>query len=253
MTERLSHELASLLAEEDGGSDRVEARDLLRARLARTIAEGLTQQRSREHGRDGETGTIDQARIAAYLDRSVPPAERDAIGAKLANDPVLRSEVASAVLLLDGLKAQPEATPAGLVTRAAAILAPRGPLGQQASATWRAPIAIWSRRPAVWSGLAAILLVAALTPAVVSTIRERNEAPSLRDVKGVPVHRGVFPSPEGKAKGQDSPLCDDSGEPAKKLGRRPGEAETSVDRPASDDDPCRPKPAVKDDQKPKRP
>jgi hypothetical protein len=259
MTERLSHELASLLAEDDGSLDRVEARDLLRARLARNISEGLAKG-SREHG-GREASTIEYARLAAYLDCALSPAERAAIAVKLADDPGFRSEVASAVLLLDGLEAQPAAVPAELVARAVGILAAARPVGPRASLAWYAPIAIWSRRPAAWSGLAAVLLVAALTPAVVSMVRERHEAPTLPDAKGVPVNRGVVPSPAGK--GKDARSCDDSSEPAKDLHPRSGEAGTSVDRAAkapgrsaqppsaaSDDDPCRPKPAGEDARRP---
>jgi hypothetical protein len=259
MTERLSHELASLLAEDDGSLDRVEARDLLRARLARNISEGLAKGSPEHGGREA----VEYARVAAYLDCAVSPAERDAIAAKLADDPGFRSEVASAVLLLDGLEAQPAAVPAELVARAVGILTAARPVGPRASVAWFAPIAIWSRRPAAWSGLAAVLLVAALTPAVVSMIRERHEASTLPDVKGVPASRGVVPSPAGKGKDKDTPSCDDSSGPAKDLHPRSGEAGTSVDRAAkapdrsaqppsaaSDDDPCRPKPAGEDARKP---
>ena len=256
MTERLSHELASLLAEDDGSLDRVEARGLLRARLARNISEGLAKG-SREHG-GREACTIEHARVAAYLDCAVSPAERDAIAVKLADDPGFRSEVASAVLLLDGLEARPAAVPAELVARAVGILAAARPVGPRAAVAWFAPIAIWSRRPAAWSGLAAVLLVAALTPAIVSMVREQHEASTLPDAKGVP--RGVVPLSAGK--GKDIRSCDDSSEPAKDLHPRSGEAGTSVDRAAktpgsaqppsaaSDDDPCRPKPAGEDARRP---
>ena len=256
MTERLSHELAFLLAEDDGRLDRGEARDLLRARLARSVYEGLAQG-PREHA-GAEAGMIDHARVAAYLDCSVSRAEREAIAVELAGDPAVRSDMASAVLLLGGIEAQPAAIPKGLLARAAGILAAAQPIGPSASAAWRVPIATWWRRPAAWSGLAAVLLVAALTPAIVSMVRERNEASSVR---GLPVERGVAPSPARKEK--DIRSCDDPGEPAKKLSRRPGEAETSADRgartadrpgepssAAPDDDPCRPKPAIEDDHKP---
>jgi hypothetical protein len=261
MTERLSHELASLLAEDDGSLGRVEARDLLRARLARDISEGLTEGSPEHGGREA----IEYARVAAYLDCAVSPAERDAIAAKLADDPGFRSEVASAVLLLDGLEAKPAAVPAELVARAVGILTAARPVGPRASVAWFAPIAIWSRRPAAWSGLAAVLLVAALTPAIVSMVREQHEAPAptLPDAKGVPASRGVVPSPAGKGQEKDNRSCDDSSGPAKDLRPRSGEPGTSVDRAAKtpgrsaqppsaapDDDPCRPKPAGEDARKP---
>jgi len=243
MTERLSHELASLLAEDAGRSDRVGARGLLRARLARNISEGLGQV-PREHG-VGEAGSIDPARVAAYLDCSVSRAERDAVAVKLAHDPVARSDVASAVRLLDALEAPAEAIPAGLVARAVGILAKTRPIGPQAPAAGHAPIAIWWRHPAAWSAVAAVLLVAVLTPAVVSMVRERNQASTLPDAEGVPPSRGVVPSPAGK--GKDTRSCDDSREPAKDL-----HPERSAQPPSADldDDPCRPKPAGEDARKP---
>jgi hypothetical protein len=251
MTERLSHELASLLAEDDGGLDRGEAQGLLRARLARSISEGLGQV-PREHDL-GEAGTIDRAQVAAYLDCSGSPAERDAIAVRLTHDPVVRAEMAAAVWLLSGVQARPETIPAGLVARAVGILAAARPVGAQVPA--RVPIAIWSRPAATWSALAAVLLVAVSTPAVVSMIRDGNEAPTLPDAKGAPVSRGVVPSPEGK--GKDARSCDDLGEPAKSQHPRSREgAAKAPDRSAQspsaalDDDPCRPKPADEDARKP---
>ncbi len=251
MTERLSHELASLLAEEEGCLDRGEARDLLRARLARSISEALAQGERLRGG--GEAGTIDRARIAAYLDGSMSRTEREAIAAMLADDPVARSDLASALLLLDGIeaKSEPAPAPAGLVARAAGILAPAQPIGPRTTAVRHAPVAIWWRRPAAWSGIAAVLLIAALTPAVVSMVQERNEASSLRDVKGGPTERGIVPSPAGKAKEQNPPSCDGSNERA--VDRAAGTSDRPADPSASDDDPCRPKPAIEGDRKLERP
>src|SRR5262245_11484384 len=184
MTERLSHELASLLAEDDGRSDRLEARGLLRARLARNVSEGLGQV-PRDYDVH-EAGTIDHARTAAYLDCALSRAERDAIAVKLTRDPVVRSDVASAVRLLDTLERQPEAIPAALVTRAVGCLATARPIGPPALVANNRSTAIWSRPAATWSALAAVLLVTLLAPAVVSTLRERNETGVLPDTKGVP-------------------------------------------------------------------
>jgi hypothetical protein len=247
MTERLSHELVSLLAEDDGGLDRVEARGLLRARLARNIAEGLGQAPSERAGE--EAGAIDSGRVAAYLDCSLSRAEWDALAVKLANDPVLRSEVVSAVLLLDGREARTAAVPAEVMARAVGILAPARQVAPLAPSVWHAPLAIWWRRPAAWSGVAAILLVAALTPAVVSMVRDGQ--PGLPNVKGAPVDRGLVPSPAGKVKELNTRLCDDPSDPATKLPRRSIEPGTSGDRssdPSSaipDDEACPPKPATK--------
>jgi hypothetical protein len=240
MTERLSNELASLLAEDDGRSERSEGRGLLRARLARDMSEGLEQD-ARAQG-EREEDVIDRARIAAYLDCSLPPAERDPVAVKLASDPVVRSEMSSALLLLRGLDERTVALPAGLLARAAGILAAAQPVRPQTSAAWRKPVAVWSQRPAAWSALAAVLLVAVLTPAVVSIVQERNAAPNVQDVNGAPV-RGVTPVPAGKDKEQDTRKCETAQEGAAQT------PEPSAKPPSADDDPCRPKPAVKDDRK----
>lgn len=251
MTERLSHELASLLAEDEGCLDRVGARGLLRARLVRDMSEGLAQ--SPPAGSGDEAGMLDRARIAAYLDGSLSRDEREAVAAKLADDPVLRSEVASALLLLEGLEAQAKAAPAALVARAVGILAAAQPIGPRAVALRHAPLAIWWRRPATLSGLAAVLLVAALTPAVVSMVRDRNEDPVLRDVKGSSPNRGVVRSPAGKGSEPDGRSCDRPGERPTDRGVKTPQRPDEPSSAAPDDDPCRPKPLVGDDVKPKRP
>jgi len=194
MTERLSNELASLLAEDDGRSDSDEGRDLLRARLARDMSEGLEQD-ARAQGEREETA-IDRARIAAYLDCALSRAERDQVAAELAGDPVARSDLASTLLLLGDLEGRTAAIPAGLLVRASGILHPSRP---QASAVRSMPLPVWSRRRVAWPALAAILLVAALTPAVVSIVREWNAA-----VQDTPTIRGLVPVPT-----TGIPACDD--------------------------------------------
>jgi len=240
MTERLSNELASLLAEDDGPSDPGEGRGLLCARLARDMSEGLEEGACMRG--EGEEGANDCARIAAYLDCALSRAERDPVAVKLASDPAMRSELASALLLLRGLEARTAALPAGLLARATGILAAAQPIRPRASAAWRKPVAVWWQRPAAWSALAAVVLVAALTPAMVSIVQERNAASNGQDVKGTPV-RGVTPVPAGKGKEQDMRKCETAQEGAAQT------PEPSAKPPSADDDPCRPKPEVKDDHK----
>ena len=62
MIERLSHEPAPALAEDDGRSDRLQALELLRAHLSRTVSEGLGQ-----GSVAAQWGDIDNAEIAAFL------------------------------------------------------------------------------------------------------------------------------------------------------------------------------------------
>ena len=118
MIERLSHEPASALAEDDGRSDRLQTLEVLRAQLSRTISEGLGQ-----GSVAGQWGEIDNAQIAAFLDGSLSRAEWDAVATRLANDPVARAELAAAAALLDEIQAQPATAPAGLMARAAGVLA----------------------------------------------------------------------------------------------------------------------------------
>ena len=118
MIERLSHKPASVLAEDDGRSDRLQALELLRAQLSRTISEGLGQGSVAD-----QCGEIDNAQIAAFLDGSLPRAEWDAVAARLVSDPVARAELAAAAALLDEIEAQPAAAPADLMGRAAGVLA----------------------------------------------------------------------------------------------------------------------------------
>src|SRR5262245_24567352 len=116
MIEGLRHELQSLLADGEDGRDRVEARSLLRACLARNISEGLAHA-AREHERS-EAVPVALAHIAAYLDCSLSQDEWQAVVAKLADDPAVRADVASAVRLLDDLEAPPLVPPKNLLARA---------------------------------------------------------------------------------------------------------------------------------------
>jgi hypothetical protein len=247
MTERLSHELASLLAEDDGRSDRPPARALLRARLARNLSEGLGQG-SRAAGARGE---VDSAEIAAFLDGSMSQRERDTVAARLADNPVARSEMAAAAAMLDEVDARPAAIPAGLVTLAADLLAVAAPGSSRLHSTLGAPI-VWTRRTMVWSGVAAAVLAVVAIPAVMTMVWDG----ATKD--GGPTERGIVATPSGQAKQKDPRSCDDANEAAKTPKQAPDDAVTDRDAgkkatakanqppgatPPDDDDPCRPKPA----------
>ena len=152
MIERLSHEPASALAEDDGRSDRLQTFEVLRAQLSRTISEGLGQ-----GSVAGEWGEIDNAQIAAFLDCSLSRAEWDAVATRLANDPVARAELAAAAALLDEIQAQPATAPAGLMERAAGVLARSEQNHQRVSAAAVTPVARY-RRSIAWSGFALAVL-----------------------------------------------------------------------------------------------
>jgi hypothetical protein len=270
MTERFSHEIASLLADDDGRADRTEARALLRARLAASVSEGLGSAASVQG--ESAASDYDHARVAAFIDRAVSRAEWGAIAARLVDDPAVRSEVASAVSLLDSIEAQPDAMPAGLEAPAAGIFA-RSPDpaadGARLSAAW------WRRSPAQWSTIAAVMLLAVVTPVVVSVILESRVAPE-PGAADAPVGRTIAPPVTDKSSpgpAIDTRSCDDPKRPEASL-QRPGDAKTAADRPGAQapsgsnkdgeqastqspspmpDDPCRPKAAVDDSRAPKRP
>ena len=159
MIERLSHEPAPAPAEDDGRSDRLQALELLRAQLSRTISEGLGQSSVA-----GQWGEIDNAEIAAFLDDSLSRAEREAVATRLASDPVARAELAAAAAMLDEIQAQPATAPADLMGRAADVLAAPEQSHPRVSAVavWRicrkvdpakasAPPRTWTRRESSFS------------------------------------------------------------------------------------------------------
>src|SRR5262245_2626702 len=175
MTERLSQELARLLAEGDGRSDRPESGEMLRARLARDMLEGV------ESRSCANTLKIDCALIAALVDGRLSPGERDSVAARLAEDAVARSDIVSAVALLERIEEQPVKVPTGLAARAVQVLAGHapGPVGPPAIAVVSMPGLAWLRHAPVWSGLA--ILAAVMIPTVVWMGRDWSGPPSSFD------------------------------------------------------------------------
>ena len=91
MAERLCREITLLLAEhDDRPDDPTGVRDLVRARLAISLSEGLG--READVLRHGEAGVDDRARLAAFFDDRLPGPERDRIVAARANDPASRAD-----------------------------------------------------------------------------------------------------------------------------------------------------------------
>jgi hypothetical protein len=237
MIDRLSHEPASERAEDDGRSDRQQALELLRAQLSRTISEGLAQGSAA-----GQWGEIDNAQIAAFLDGSLSRAEWDAVATRLANDPVARAELAAAAALLDEIQAQPATAPAGLMGRAAGVLAVT-------------PVA-WYRRSIAWSGFALAALAVIAVPTVLKMVGDGATIAVKPDDAGDAISRTIVVIPSSPAKKKDTQSCLDANEQARKstpdnLGNdrrteqratgqgaeRPGEA------PTENNDPCGPRPA----------
>jgi hypothetical protein len=245
MIERLSHEPASALAEDDGRSDRLQTLELLRARLSRTISEGLEQ-----GSVAGQWGEIDHAQIAAFLDGSLSRAEWDAVATRLANDPVARAELAAAVALLDEIQAQPATAPADLLGRAAGVLAAPEQNRPRVSAVPVTPVARY-RRSIAWSGFALAVLAVIAVPTVLKMAGDGATIAVKRDDIGDTISRAIVVTPSSPAEKKDAPSCLDVNEQARKStpdnigAARPGEARSK------NNDPCAPKPAGA--AKPERP
>ena len=238
MIERLSHEPAPALAEDDGRSDRLQALELLRAHLSRTVSEGLGQ-----GSVAAQWGEIDNAEIAAFLDGSLSRAEWDAVAARLVNDPVARAELAAAAALLDEIQAQPATAPADLMGRAAGVLAASEQSRPSVSAVPVTPVA-WYRRPIVWPGFALLALAIIAVPAVLKIAGDGTTIAVKPGDPGDTFSRGIVATPD-PAKKKDARSCIDANEHARwsvadaarapaEGARRQGEATTE------NNDPCPP-------------
>src|SRR5205085_2013248 len=106
-------------------------------------------------------------------DGSLTPPERDVFLAGIADDASRRSDLGSAAALLDAIEAEPRAVPAGLVAKAAAVLAPAGtPVAQKVSE--QPQYSWWQGRRLAWASVAGVLVVAAVVPSV--RMIDRNKA-----------------------------------------------------------------------------
>jgi hypothetical protein len=252
MIERLSQEPASVPAEDDDRSDRLQTYELLRAQLSRTISEGLGQGSLAA----GQWGEIDNAQIAAFLDCSLSQAEWDAVAARLANDPVARAELTSAAALLDEIRARPATAPAGLMVRAAGVLAASEQSRSQVSAMAVGPVARY-RRSIAWSGFALAALTVIAIPTVVKLVGDGATIAVKQDDASDAIGRGIVATPSGPTKKKDARSCLDANEQARKstpdnmgsdrgtgtgataeVAEHPGKA-----APTDEDDPCGPRPA----------
>ena len=251
MIERLSHEPASALAEDDGRSDRLQTLELLRAQLSRTISEGLGQ-----GSVAGQWGEIDNAQVAAFLDCSLSRAEWDAVATRLANDPVARAELAAAAALLDEIQAQPATVPAGLMGRAAGVLAASEQNHPRVSAVAVTPVARY-RRSIAWSGFALAVLAMIAVPTVLKMVGDGATIAVKQGGSGDTISRTIVATPSGPTKKKDAQSCIDANAQARKstpdnmgsdrrtVTRATGEgAERPGEAPTENDDPCGPKPAA---------
>jgi len=237
MIERLSHEPAPAPAEDDGRSDRLQALELLRAQLSRTISEGLGQSSVA-----GQWGEIDNAEIAAFLDDSLSRAEREAVATRLASDPVARAELAAAAAMLDEIQAQPATAPADLMGRAADVLAAPEQNHPRASAVAVTPVARY-RRSIAWSGFAVAVLAVIAVPTVLKMVGDGATTAVKQDDPGDTISRTIVVTPSSPTRKKDTRSCVDANEQARKStpdnmgAERPGEALSK------NNEPCAPKPS----------
>jgi len=232
MIERLSHEPAPEPAEDDGRSDRQQTLELLRAQLSRTISEGLGQ-----GSVAGQWGEIDNAQIAAFLDGSLSRAEWDAVATRLANDPVARAELAAAVALLDEIQAQPATVPAGLMERAAGVLAASEQNRPRVSAVAVTPVA-WYRRSMAWSGFALAVLAVIAVPTV---LKMAGDGVTIAVKPDDTISRTIVVTPSSPTKKKDAQSCIDANEQAGKPRATEEVAERPGDTRTENNDPCGPK------------
>jgi hypothetical protein len=264
MAERLCQEVAQFLAEHNGRDDDRRATGLVRARLAVNLAEGLDREVTGPG--DPASAVDDPAHLSAFLDQGLPPSEWNAVVDTLAQDPMRRAEASSAAAFLDDIEGACPPLPAGLETRAAETF------GHLASAEQGRPVgqrrwsALWPPLSVLRPGLAAVVLVAVLTPLALPLIWHARDA-SVEDTDSNPVVRSL--SRPGAGKG--TPADKSSGTPATTPSCEPGVNTAQGDRPAGDthktetesadrgkpeeaagmqspdlsvDDPCRSKPSV---------
>jgi hypothetical protein len=203
MNERLSDEMA-LLLDEGQLSEISEARALLRARLAANIAEALEP----DSGRNGHSHNPDYAAIAAFLDGAASPAEREAMAASMADDPAGRSDLVSAMAVLESADLQAEAPPPHLVARAANIFAPPAAPAIHGGG-WIKPLLAVSRwRPAARYGFATVMLVALASPVMVQVFSYGPQVPAGNGAGG-PVGRSIQPIAQPKDAVKEVPTAAD--------------------------------------------
>ena len=126
------------------------------------------------------------ASLAAALDGGLGEAERDALEARLAADPVALHELAAGLAYLDALAAEASPAPKDLVEASLARLPPPA----QAASRRRVR---WLLQPWQWSGVVAVLLLAIVGTTLIG---ERAKQPFEQAAPPAPlVNRTELPSP----------------------------------------------------------
>jgi hypothetical protein len=169
MSKQIAQEISQLLADEYERRPS-ETQRLAKARLVASIAEGL----GRAQIPNMRAGLSDGSR-AAFLDARLSPDERHLVVSALSRDPEDRAEMSSAAALLDCVDAEPSALPRDLLARAATAFVQSASDRASAIGSQRA----W-RRPALLAfatSLAALILLMAVVPGLLSPAAEETPAP----------------------------------------------------------------------------
>jgi hypothetical protein len=176
MTDEIKREIERLLDEPaeppvGGASDR------LRARLAATLSEGLTE--AAPAGADASP-----ASVAAFIDGQMPDAAREKFAGALARDPSLRADMESAADLVHAVTDAPVAVPKHLMARAAAQFAPEPPRPVEAQPRWRFSFADLLPRQRFAVAMVAALAVVLAIPAGMM-LSSKFGAPGEPELSGV--------------------------------------------------------------------
>jgi hypothetical protein len=153
---------------------------------------------------------------------------------------VARAELAAAAALLDEIEAQPATVPAGLMERAAGVLAASEQNRPRVLAGAVTPVA-WYRGSMAWSGFALAVLAIIAVPTVLKMVGDGATIAGKQGDAGDTFSRAIVVTPSSPTKKKDAQSCIDASEQARKSTakgtERPGEA------PTENNDPCGPKPA----------
>lgn len=159
MNRDLKREIERLLDDPAAG----ETANLLRARLAATLSEGLSAPDA-----SAEANEMDTASMAAFIDGRLTDAERDTVAATLARHPGLRHDLESAAALVSSVADAPVEVPGHLMARAGAQFAPAAPRPTERP-RWQLSWLLPRRRMALVAAVALAVIVIAPASLMISS------------------------------------------------------------------------------------
>ncbi len=239
MERHLRAQFERLLAEAGDRADG-DAADVLRARLAANVAEGLEQE-ARAASANVEGDAEDLARAAAYLDGRLAGSEREAFLASLAASPRRRADLASAAALLGAIEAEPKTVPAELSARAGSAFAARAVHAKSAR-----PMLAWRNRTIGWSLATLALLV--LVPGALVVVGGRVDWPFHSEAP-LPSLGAPAPARLEEAVPQVPPAAPIDSFKLKADAPAHGREPSDVARSAPAPDPCETAPAARADER----